>query len=497
MKKTLIFLLFLTTLAGCVPALAQLTPQQMDACKGTASGTDSYSVTITCANMPSTPYNGERLMVTFTNANTGAATLKVNNMSAVAIQLNAAAISAGDIVAGTPIMVTYVSAGPAWSMSKPGASAGVSSFTVSAGSNISVVSGVSTATVINTAPNQTVTLTGAGNSTVTGTYPTYTITGGSPTFSTGLTAASNTVTANLSTGVAGGQSAIGGVNAGDNLTLSSSSNATKGKLLFGTSGYDESQNYLGVGTAAPVVPFHVRTSTNSLWEGMYLNNPSTGASAATIFDIGEDANNFSQIMQIGSGNSGAANFGAAQDLAIYNTSGNAVNIMAVNGRINLFGNGNYNGGFPVLSAGSGGVGINLAVNTVPSAILHAKSGGADAGSNAILLENSSSVVMFKIRNDGAIATTYSINATAGDAITIDKAAGSFVKDATGTTFTLTNSLITASSQIFWSTNTTGITTGYDIAVVPGAGSAVFTFQTAGIAAAPNIDMKISFLVLNQ
>lgn len=77
------------------------------------------------------------------------------------------------------------------------------------------------------------------------------------TFSTGLTRTTNTVTNNLSTGVAGGQTAIGGTASGNNLTLSSTSNATKGKILFGTSGYDEVNNRLGVGTNSPTVSLQV------------------------------------------------------------------------------------------------------------------------------------------------------------------------------------------------------------------------------------------------
>lgn len=71
------------------------------------------------------------------------------------------------------------------------------------------------------------------------------------TFSTGLTNTANTITNNLSTGVAGGQSVVGGTAASNSLTLSSTSNATKGKILFGTSAYDEVNNRLGIGTATP------------------------------------------------------------------------------------------------------------------------------------------------------------------------------------------------------------------------------------------------------
>jgi hypothetical protein len=72
-----------------------------------------------------------------------------------------------------------------------------------------------------------------------------------PTFSTGLTNTSGTITNNLSTGISGGQSVIGGTASGNNLTLSSTSHATKGKILFGTSAYDEVNNRLGIGDTTP------------------------------------------------------------------------------------------------------------------------------------------------------------------------------------------------------------------------------------------------------
>lgn len=72
------------------------------------------------------------------------------------------------------------------------------------------------------------------------------------TFSTGLTRSVNTITANLSTGVAGGQTVVGGTAASNNLTISSTTNGAKGKLLFGTSAYDEANNRLGVAISSPL-----------------------------------------------------------------------------------------------------------------------------------------------------------------------------------------------------------------------------------------------------
>lgn len=53
------------------------------------------------------------------------------------------------------------------------------------------------------------------------------------------------------TGRPGGQVLRGGGAASENLTLQSTGHATKGKLLFGTSAYDEVNNRLGIGNAAP------------------------------------------------------------------------------------------------------------------------------------------------------------------------------------------------------------------------------------------------------
>ena len=83
------------------------------------------------------------------------------------------------------------------------------------------------------------------------------------TFSTGLTNTTNTITNNLSIGVSGGQSVIGGNASGNNLTLSSTSNATKGRISFGTSAYDEANNRLGIGLNNPSVAMEVQGSIAS------------------------------------------------------------------------------------------------------------------------------------------------------------------------------------------------------------------------------------------
>lgn len=103
--------------------------------------------------------------------------------------------------------------------------------------------------------------------------------GSSYTFSTGLTNTSGTVTSNLSTGIAGGQSVIGGTAASENLTLRSTSNATKGKIIFGvggTSAYDESLGRLGIGNTSPSNRVQINSdlniATQSDGNGLFLAN---------------------------------------------------------------------------------------------------------------------------------------------------------------------------------------------------------------------------------
>lgn len=95
--------------------------------------------------------------------------------------------------------------------------------------------------------------------------------GTSYTFSTGLTLASTTVTSDLSTGKAGGQSAIGGTAASEALTLKSTAHATKGKINFGAGlasyfneanegGTDSNAPILVVGTTGVQVPIHFYTA---------------------------------------------------------------------------------------------------------------------------------------------------------------------------------------------------------------------------------------------
>ncbi len=132
------------------------------------------------------------------------------------------------------------------------------------------------------------------------------------TFSTGLTRTGDTITNNLSTGVSGGQSVIGGTGSGENLTLSSTSNATKGKILFGTSAYNEANNRLGIGTTSPSAPIHTVSASGAV---------------AAIFQTG--ASSGFNIRSYGTGSSQdtliypiSSTAGAANDFILGNTTNN-------------------------------------------------------------------------------------------------------------------------------------------------------------------------------
>lgn len=106
------------------------------------------------------------------------------------------------------------------------------------------------------------------------------------TFGSGLTRSTNTITNNLLTGVSGGQTVVGGTASGDNLTLSSTTNGTKGKILFGTSAYDEVNNRLGLLTTAPT---HTLT----------LGSTATGAA---FYNTTDQTTNYERVRQYWTGN---------------------------------------------------------------------------------------------------------------------------------------------------------------------------------------------------
>lgn len=64
-------------------------------------------------------------------------------------------------------------------------------------------------------------------------------------------------------GRVGGQALNGDTASGGNLTLVSTAHVTKGKLLFGTSGYDEVNNRLGIGHTVPAGSVHAKITADA------------------------------------------------------------------------------------------------------------------------------------------------------------------------------------------------------------------------------------------
>jgi hypothetical protein len=155
--------------------------------------------------------------------------------------------------------------------------------------------------------------------------------------STYLTSSSLTGYLQNNIGIAGGTTLIGGTLASQNLTLSSTSNATKGKILFGTSAYDEVNNRLGLGLNNPVYPLDILTSgletginvkgnINSFLQNN-IQNASNGTSASSDWiataDTGTNSTNYID-MGINSSTYNDAGYSVtgALDGYLYNLGGN-------------------------------------------------------------------------------------------------------------------------------------------------------------------------------
>lgn len=108
------------------------------------------------------------------------------------------------------------------------------------------------------------------------------------TLSTGLTNTSGTVTVDLSTGKSGGQSVVGGTGSADFLTLSSTTNGTKGKINFGSNAaFDEVNTRLGINTVTPLSRLYMTRNANSVTQndadGILIGN--TTAATAGVQSI--------------------------------------------------------------------------------------------------------------------------------------------------------------------------------------------------------------------
>lgn len=230
----------------------------------TVSGTDSYTATASPA--PALPYvNGYKKVFKFTNANTGAATFTLNGGATTTLRKSdGTALSSGDIPAGSVWWVVYDGTASQWRLSGGSGSSAIEWGDITG--TLSNQTDLQSALDLK-APLASPALTGnptaptpALNDNSTKIATTEYVDRLSLTIGTGLTNTTGTLTANLSTGVSGGQSVIGGTASGNSLTLSSTSNATKGSIIFGASSYSEAAN-----TYAYVLSG--LSTTSSTWTG--------------------------------------------------------------------------------------------------------------------------------------------------------------------------------------------------------------------------------------
>ncbi|MEO6327405.1 MAG: tail fiber domain-containing protein [Ginsengibacter sp.] len=102
--------------------------------------------------------------------------------------------------------------------------------------------------------------------------------------SNGITLSGTDFRNDLITGIAGGQTAVGGTASGNSLTLSSTSNATKGNIIFGTSAYDEPNNRLGLGNSTPTEALDI--TGNLKFSGALMPNNLAGTAGTFLTSNG-------------------------------------------------------------------------------------------------------------------------------------------------------------------------------------------------------------------
>jgi hypothetical protein len=150
---------------------------------------------------------------------------------------------------------------------------------------------------------------------------------------TGLTYSGATLRNDFSTGKSGGLTVIGDTASGGNLLFTSTANATKGKIGFGTIGlgtgayFDENDNVLVIGnstTADTSSIIHVVRNINSNI-GISISNTSSGGSASSFFKLesvtsGTGAK-FLMAMN-GTGNSSAPGGASGLQMQLFGGSGN-------------------------------------------------------------------------------------------------------------------------------------------------------------------------------
>ncbi len=320
------------------------------------------------------------------------------------------------------------------------------------------------------------------------------------TFSTGTTRSTNTITANLSTGVSGGQSVVGGTASGNALTLSSTSNGTKGNIVLGTSAYDEVNNRLGLATTAPTHSLTIASAGNG--EAIYNTTDQTTnfergtltfGSNVLILNSEKGGTGTSRPIRIVHTVSGAScQLDMAGTTLPFKFTSNSLSITA--SPFNQFtssgtGNNASSGTQTFLSVTPTWNQTSTAAAT--DFLINRTQTGIGSGAQLFMDCQVAGSSKFKIDNAGhpTLDATNTAGGTTGNQ-TINKPSGTVNIAATGTTVTVTNSLCTTSSIVFAVIRTNDSTATIKN-VVPGSGSFVINLTAAATA-----ETSIGFLVIN-
>lgn len=288
----------------------------------------------------------------------------------------------------------------------------------------------------------------------------------------------------LLAGRTGGQTLIGSTQVGGNLTLQSTSNATKGSLIFGTSRYDELNNRLGINTT-PQAPLHVRSSSiifeddNTAAAGPFLyitdsGQISAGASATefALFVAGPGSTNNTQgpyFLARGNNFSRIANQRGLLSFA----AGNVTTPVGSDGIIQF------------ITASSEAMRITttqdvgIGATTVGSRLV-VRGSGATSATSALNVTNSAGTSALFVRNDGFVGIN---TITPNDNLTIDL--GSAASPDAGLTISGSTSSVgdiglklsnTGAGGRTWYLDSTNDGSGY------GGGKLVFVRDVAGLTA---------------
>ena len=220
------------------------------------------------------------------------------------------------------------------------------------------------------------------------------------------------------TGRAGGQTLIGGTASGNNLTLNSTSNATKGKIYFGANSvYDEVNDRLGVGTTTPDYDFEINKGGNNQLafnhdtSELIIKGPSNTLAEMPRIQMGFDGDPDYSIGYLNYGHNNIAltfdayhngtswtSSSATGNFALYKTANKlSIGIKSGIAKGSAFGGFNYN--IFVFRSDTENFGVGQGA---PTARLHAKGSTSDSSAYALKVDDSSDAKNFHVRNDGQV-----------------------------------------------------------------------------------------------